>query len=331
MRSYYSFSLASIIALALAALAFGQAAPAVDANLTMSVQAEGRVARIDVMPGEAVHSGQHLLEFQLSAAATTLHAQAAAALKLAKDEEARVTRLLTQQLATRDQKAQADKALVDAQTALEAIERETGGQSKQTLVAPFDGVVNTVPVTQGDRVAAGVPLMTLARSKGLVVTCGIEPSELPRVAVGQAVTLHPLGPGTESKGTVARLGRSLNPRTRLVDADIGVDSASLLQGAAYEADIAAGHVEGWLLPRSAVLDDDDGAYVFQVSGAVAKRVSVTRVGTEGDTVVVDGPIEPALPIVVSGNSQLEDGGAVRTASHGSDATPDTTHAHGGSP
>ena len=312
--------------------AYGQVSPAIDANLTLSVQAEGRVVRIDVMPGEAVHPGQRLLEFHLSAAATTLHAQAAAALELAKEEEARVARLLNQRLATRDQKALADKALVDARTALDAIERETGGQPKQTLVAPFDGVVNTVPVAQGDRVVAGAPLMTLVRSKGLVVTCGIEPSELPRVAVGQAVTLHPLGRGMESsKGTVVRLGRSLNPRTRLVDADIGVDAVSLLQGTAYRADIAAGRIEGWLLPGSAVLDDDAGAYVFQISGALAKRVSVTRVGSEGDAAVVDGPIEPALPVVVSGNSQLEDGGAVRSVPRGGDAGKDAANARGGPP
>lgn len=300
-------------------LAYGQAAPAVDANLTLSVQAEGRVAHIDVMPGEAVHQGQRLIEFQLSAAATTAHAQAVAALKLANEEEARISRLLTRQLATRDQKAQADKALVDAQSALDAIERETGGHPKQTLVAPFDGVVNTVPVTQGDRVAAGAALMTLARTKGMVVTCGIEPADLARVAVGEAVTLHPLGAGADVKGSVARVGRSLNPKTRLVDADIAVGSASLLQGTAYQADIEAGQIQGWLVPRQAVLDDDDGAYVFQVTGTVAKRVSVTRVGTDGDTAVVDGPIEVSLPVVVSGNSQLDDGGAVRVAPEADDA------------
>lgn len=293
-------------------VAFGTAMPAIDASLTLNVQAEGRISHIDVRPGQAVRTGQRLLEFEVSAAVASAHAQAAAALKLAREERARIERLLAQQLATRDQLAQADKALVDARSALDAIERETGGKPQRTLVAPFDGVVAAIPVAQGDRLAAGVALLTLTRSAGLVVTCGIEAADLAQVETGQTATLSPLdGSGAAAQGTVARIGRRLNPATRLVDADVAVDSAALLEGAAYRVEIDAGEFTGWLVPRAAVLDDDEGPHVFQVSGATAHRVAVTRIGANGDTAVVDGALDPALAVVVSGNSQLEDGASVR--------------------
>lgn len=295
-------------------VAFGTAAPAIDAGLTLNVQSEGRVARIDVRPGQAVRAGQRLLEFDLSAAAQSAHAQAVAALKLATDERTRIERLLAQQLATRDQLAQADKALVDARSALDAIERDTGGQPRRTLVAPFDGVVASVPVAQGERVAAGVALLTLTRSAGLVVACGIEAADLALVAAGQTATLSPLDGSTAvAQGKVARVGQRLNPATRLVDADIAVDSATLLEGAAYRVEIAAGELDGWLVPRAAVLDDDAGTYVFQVAGATARRVAVARLSADGETAVVDGELDPALVVVVSGNSQLDDGARVRLA------------------
>jgi len=295
-------------------VAFGTATPAADASLTLNVQAEGLIARIAVRPGQAVRAGQRLLEFDLSAAAQSTHAQAVAALKLAGEERTRIERLLAQQLATRDQLAQADRALVDARSALDAIERDTGGKPRRTLVAPFDGVVGSIPVAQGERVAAGVPLLTLTRSAGLVVACGIEAADLTHVEAGQTATLSPLdGSGNAVQGKVAHVGRRLNPASRLVDADVAVDSATLLEGAAYRVEIAAGEFDGWLVPRAAVLDDDAGAYVFQVADTTAHRVAVTRLGADGATAVVDGELDPALAVVVSGNAQLDDGGRVRMA------------------
>jgi RND family efflux transporter MFP subunit len=292
-------------------IGYGSAVPAINGGMTLSVQAEGRVMRIAVTPGEAVHAGQILLEFHLSAAASSTYSQAVSALKLAQEERTRIARLLDQQLATRDQKAQADKAASDAQAALAALEHETGGKPQQTLVAPFDGVVSTVPVAQGDRVAAGAALVTITRSKGLVVTVGVEPSERGRLQLGQSVEVQSLGGGSEThEGKLVRVDRSLNPKTRLVDADVAVDD-ELLQGDAFRAAIEVGQLKGWLVPRDAVLDDEDGAYLFQVDGKKAVRVAVKRIGSDEETAVVDGPVDAKREVVVVGNYQLESGMAVR--------------------
>ena len=82
------------------------------------------------------------------------------------------------------------------------------------LTAPFDGVVSSVPVAQGDRVAAGAPLLTLTRNGGLVVTVGIEPAQRQRLHVGQSVQVETLGDVTAHAGKVVRIDRALNPKTR---------------------------------------------------------------------------------------------------------------------
>ncbi|MBV8062565.1 MAG: efflux RND transporter periplasmic adaptor subunit [Nevskia sp.] len=175
--------------------AYGSAAPAVNGSLSLSVQAEGRVMRILVTPGEAVHAGQALLEFRLSAAAGSTYQQAASALKLAQLEQAHTARLLAQRLATADQQAQADKAVSDAQAALAALDQERGGKQQQTITAPFDGVVGAIPVAQGDRVQPGAALATVTRHGGLVVTVGVEPAQRSRLKLGETVQLLPLADG----------------------------------------------------------------------------------------------------------------------------------------
>lgn len=291
--------------------AYGSAVPATAGGMTLSVPAEGRVMRIAVTPGEAVRAGQLLMEFHLSAAATSAHDQAVSALALAREQQAHTARLLAGQLATRDQKTQADKAVSDAQAALDALEHETGGKPQQTLTAPFDGVVSTVPVAQGDRIAAGAPLVTLTRGGGLLVTLGIEPADRERVRVGQSVQMQSLGgEATVHGGKIVRIDRVLNPKTRLIDADVAAND-ELLQGDAFRARIQVGILSGWLAPRDAVLDDDDGAYVFQVANGRAVRVNVKRIGSDDKTAVIDGPLDAQRALVVEGNYQLEDGMPVR--------------------
>jgi membrane fusion protein (multidrug efflux system) len=292
-------------------VAYGTAAPAIDRVMTLSVPAEGRVMRILTTPGESVHAGQTLIEFQLSAAASSALAQATTALSLARTEQARIERLLAQQLATRDQKAQADKAVADAQTTLDALRRETGAREQNTLGAPFDGVVTAIPVAQGDRVAAGAALITLARNDGMRITVGVEPRDVRRIALGQPAALALLADdASHHAGKVAKIDKSLNPKTRLVDVDLTLND-DVLNGEAFRADITVGHVTGWLVPRNAVLDDDDGTSVFQVAAGKAVRVEVKRIGSADDTIAVDGPIDPSRRIVVEGNYQLTDGIPVR--------------------
>jgi membrane fusion protein, multidrug efflux system len=295
--------------------AYGTAVPALNGSMTVSVQIDGRVLQLFVTPGEAVHAGQRLLDFEISAAARSNYDQALSALKLARDEQTRTARLLSQQLATRDQLARAEKAVSDAQAALGALERAYGGKPLQTLVAPFDGVVGAIPVAQGARVQPGVALVSLTRTDGFVVTVGVEPAQRQRLQLGNPAHLEALGSSPEPalSGKVVRIDHMLNPTTRLVDADVAV-SGALLQGQAFRVRIELGRIEGWLVPHDAVLSDSRGAYLFQVQAGKAVRLPVKLLGSDGNTSVVDGPVDPHRLLVTQGNYQLSDGMAVRQSS-----------------
>jgi membrane fusion protein, multidrug efflux system len=291
--------------------AYGTAVPAINGSTTLSVQIEGRVLQLAVTPGQIVHSGQRLLDFEVSAAARSTYEQAMSALALARGEQTRIARLLSQQLATRDQLAKADKAVSDAQAALSALDREYGGKPRHTLVAPFDGVVSSIPVAQGARVQPGIALLTLTRADGLLVTIGVEPGLRQQLRVGQPSQLQTLG-STEPPlhGKLVRVDNVLNPTTRLVNADVAV-AGTPLQGEVFRVDIEVGRFSGWLVPHDAVLNDAHGAYVFQIAGNKAVRVAVVIVGGDDTTTAVDGRLDPQRPLVIQGNYQLSEGIAVR--------------------
>ncbi|MDE2565995.1 MAG: efflux RND transporter periplasmic adaptor subunit [Burkholderiales bacterium] len=297
---------------------YGVIAPDAASLETLSLPRAGQVLRLRVRAGERVQRGQTLLEFGNSADADLAWRQAEQALAYAGDEAKRVAALVAQQLATRSQLAAAQKALADAEAAVRAQQRIGADRPRQALQAPYDGVVMAVPVAQGDRLAPGAPLLQLARNGPQRVLLGLEPGDARTVRPGMAVQLRSVIDSSEGvRGRVSRVFGMINPQTQLVDVQVDVPASGLLAGSRVSAQIEIGRSSGWVVPRSAVLRDAQGAYLFQVVQGKARRVAVTtgleQGGLEAVQAAAGARLDPAQPVVSLGNYELQDGMAVRGA------------------
>ncbi|WEK42490.1 MAG: efflux RND transporter periplasmic adaptor subunit [Candidatus Sphingomonas colombiensis] len=293
---------------------YGQATPAANGVTTLSVQQPGQVVAIPTVAGAQVAAGQPVIVFAVAPIARSNYLQAQGAVKAAESQRATTAQLVTQQLATRDQLVQAEKALADARVALAALAKEGAGAATITLRAPFAGVVSTVPVAPGDRTQPGQALATVARAGSVIVTVGADPSRRAELHVGAPVSLARLDGGASIAGHVQRVDAMLNSRTRLIDVDIAYPAGAILPGEATRVEIETGRAAGWLVPHRAVVIDSDGkARVFQIAAGKAKAVPVTVEVSHPDNDLVSGRIDPNARLIVDGAYQLADGDAVRVA------------------
>jgi RND family efflux transporter MFP subunit len=238
---------------------------------------------------------------------------------LASREWARQKQLMVARLATQSQVDAAEKALRDAQGTVTALDEQGGGGTRM-LSAPFDGVVTNVAALQGDRVQAGVAVLQVARTDFLRVVIGIEPADRARVQVGTRVALRPIvGPAASAPQIdlkISAMQDALDSKTQQVGAVAllprGV-ATHLVPGMKVSAQLQIGAVRAVALPRNAVLTDERGDYVYQVSGGKAHRVQVRRTLDNGTLVAIDGLADARLPVVVEGNYELQDGMAVAEA------------------
>lgn len=293
--------------------AYGATAPGPGASTTISVQYDGQVADLAVSPGQTVHAGDPLMRIVASAAILSAYDQAQTALHLAEGQLQHAKQMRSQELATRDQVAQAEKAVSDAQTQLDTLKRQGVDDASSPVRAPFDGTVSTVAVGQGDRIQVNAPLATLVRSGGIVLAAGIEPADKTSVKPGNPVRMTIASDGGETfPGEVTAVGGQVDAKSRLVPVRIArTDGQPLLDNQDLRADITVGQATGWKLPRAAVLTDEKGAYVFQVADGKAVRVDVRIMVDAGDTMLADGPIQPDRKLVIDGAYQLSEGMAVR--------------------
>jgi membrane fusion protein, multidrug efflux system len=298
--------------------AYGTVAASEDSMVVISFPHPGQIIELHVRTGQKVRSGDPLVAITADPAALQSYEKAHAALDFARRELSRQETLRKQHLATNAQVAAAQMAVTDATVALET-ERKLGNDQRTLLAAaPFDGYVSQVMAAPGDRLSANTAIIKLARTdKGLRIAAGLAPEDAARVVPGMAAEVTPIfSAGSQPvEGTVCQMSGTVNATTKLVDAWIDVmQTTKLVPGASASVAIILSQHKAWVVPRNAVLHDDNGSYLFQVTNGQAKRVDV-KTGTETDQLTeVSGGFDAMLKVVTSGNYELRDGMTVREAS-----------------
>jgi membrane fusion protein (multidrug efflux system) len=291
---------------------YGVVSPDTHSLQNINLPRPGQIVDLLVSAGQVVKKGTPLLEFGTGTDAALRYQQALLATTFAQSEVARIEQLLSQQLATQSQLAAAKKILADAQASLRAQIKIGSGRALERVIAPFDGVVVALQAAQGDRLVAGAPVLQLARAGGQRVLLGVEPDEVKKVRPGMPVSVASVF-NAEHKvaGRVAQVFGMINPQTQFVDVLVQLPSGGLLPGTRVRAEIQVSRQTVWAVPRSAVLRDAQGAYLFQVHQGKARRINVQSGLEQEGLVAVRGAFTANEAVVSLGNYELQDGMAVR--------------------
>ena len=304
--------------------AYGRVGPAPGASQTLTLAYAGIVTALDVVPGMRVTKGQIIAEISAAPATRAAYSQAQAKRASAQQTLDHTRALLRQHLATRTQLAQAEQAAQSAKAALDALKSEGAGQRRAALTAPYDGVVRAVAAAPGAQLQPGAAVATIDRGDRLVATVGVDPEEARLVSTGDSATVSGFGSGLAAaqqtdagsntkQGKVTAIAGMVDPRTGLVDAVIRLPAGAALIGETVTATIETGAVHGVIVPRDAALPQEGEDVVWQVKDGHARKVKVDVLASAHGRSIVKGDIDPHLPIVVSGNYQLQPGIAVRVA------------------
>jgi len=294
---------------------YGQVWADPDAVLTISLPRAGLITRVAVRLGQRVKYGDALFELVTSPAAHMQYLQAQSAVDYAQSDLIRQQRLLKEQLAVKAQVDAARKTLQDARTSLQALEAQKQNKTVEIVPAPTDGIVTQLAVKQGDRVQADAAALAIATGNRLIALLGVEPEDIRFLQPGISVLISSVFVSDyKVESRLREIHAMINPETHLVDALVPIpadQTDQLVLGSRLAADIQLNAHTGMTVPRSAVLQDEQGAYVFHVVGGKAQRVAVTT-GLEKDQwIEITSGLKPNESVVSVGNYELTDGMPVR--------------------
>jgi HlyD family secretion protein len=206
---------------------------------------------------------------------------------------------------------QAEATLARAQTSLQDV----------VLRAPFDGIINRIPIEVGQILSPTQPAMTLVSRRNLWVEADISDEDVGKVKNGQEVFITAPGyPGRKFKGIVQELSpqAELKPdavlRTRILRIRVKLLEGTQLLTPGLEVDVegknnlASGSL---VLSSDALLFQDNQNVVFVVQEDRAeKRVIQTGYYTYALTEVISG-LQEGEQVVIKGKDDLQDGKQVK--------------------
>ena len=276
--------------------------------VTVRAETSAQVEAVLAAEGATVARGDPLCRLEDAGRAAGL-AEAEAQLVRARTETDAAERLLAEGFAAQSQADAARAALRAAEARRDAAAK---GARAALIRAPIDGVVSDLPAEVGDVLAAGQPCAVVSDLRTTLVAGELSAEEAARIAVGAPAQVT--ADGTTSEGVV----RFLSPAAGATGAyrvEIDLAEGGLRDGLTAVAVIEAGRTGAGLVPRAALVLDDDGTLGLRVvesgpreAGRVAFRPARLVGETEGGA-YVEG-LRPADRVIVRGQDYVTSGAEV---------------------
>src|SRR5690606_38440672 len=167
-----------------------------DKRATLATRAAGIVEELPVTLGSRVEAGDLIVKLEAEGKEATV--ETARQLLAQREAEATAARRLNQQGSA--PKLQLDNVLSALAAARSQLEAALADLERNTVKAPFDGVIDKVDVELGSSAQAGAPVATLLNLDPILARGEISERELGYVKAGDPASVR-LVDGTEVDGT----------------------------------------------------------------------------------------------------------------------------------
>lgn len=280
---------------------------------SLAPQVIARVLEVNVREGAVVQTGQLLVrlderEFQDAVVeAEAALAAAAAAYQTQRDTTARDRRLFEVKAIAQEQwdRSQAAEAAASAQ--LEAAKQRLNLARTRLgycrLAAPTNGVVARRLADPGDLAVPGKPLLQLVSQQTVRVRASLPPEDFTALHPGQPVTLKTDRASVDA--TVSRVFPAMgDSHLASFECDVTPPPPGFVSGATVGVDVQLSSASGLVVPTDALLEGDQGAWVFAVDNGVVRPVHVEVLDRSRDQVAIKGGVRAGEPVIVARPSRL---------------------------
>jgi RND family efflux transporter MFP subunit len=251
-------------------------------------------------PGQVVEKGQDLLQVYSPDLATSEQEL----IKLLENRDHGAARD-TDQLIQSAKRRLRQWNLTDQQ--IDELEKSRITSEYLTLVSPFKGVVEEVPVDQGARFSMGQKLISVVDLSVVWVWAEFYQNEIPMVKMGQRVSIT-FDSDVSIDGVVAVVNPfvSQTERTTKVRIDLPNAGLQLRPGMYVNADLSVDLGEGLTIPMNAVVPTGSRNIVFLDKGNGRLQPSIVQLGSQiGDAYQVLSGLKEGDRVVASANFLID--------------------------
>ncbi len=281
-----------------------------ESGVQVHSQAIRLVRELLVEEGDRVAKGEVLLRLQDEEQRSAL-AKVKSQLDKAEREYKRQQQLYDQQLISEQAYHDATYQVEQLRLARDDAERELGYTE---VKAPIAGTVTARKVNLGDQVQIGQHLFDLVDFDSLVALVYVPEKHLGEMRPGlEARVLAQVAGAASHVGRIKRIAPVVDPKTGTVKVTVDVaGQAGLRPGMYVDVElVTATRTDALLVPKRAVIYDNDQMFVYKLDAAEPRQARVHRAQARRQALRRAGDgLAPGDQIVVAGQAGLKDGALV---------------------
>ncbi len=292
-----------------------------EAMSVLKSETQGTIAEVLVKPGDRVKKGQVLLRVDprpLDLAVREAEANLEKARLLVLDNTMPDSIVTGKPITGERLKNAETRAGLEASKV--ALDRARLEREKAVVIAPFDGVMDEVKVSAGERLANGQEIGKVVDLEHLRIEAAVLEHDLPLIKVGgQAVITAAAAPDQPVTGHIAAILPIVDSATRAGRALIMVGGGVLRPGMYADIRLEATRLpDRVIVPAAAVIQRDGRPLVFVVKDGRAQWVYIlpgrsngaeTEVLPDSSTGII--PVKPGDVVLVEGHLTLTHDAPVR--------------------
>ncbi len=286
-------------------------------NIVIYPETQGILNRVYVKEGDKVTKGQLLATIDDGGLSQQL-AQLQIQSELAKTTFERQKRLWDQKIGSEIQYLQAKSSYESQQQTVNQLKSQL---AKNSLRAPFSGIVDDVMIEQGSVVAPQSPIMRMVNLDDMYIETDVPESYIRDVVVGKDVQIEFPVLNKIIKGKIRQATNFINPANRTFKIEVAVPNADKSIKPNLTAKLKINdytNKEAILIPQNIISENANGEqYIYVVKNkdgdTTANRAIIKTGKTQGDVIEVLSGIDDNTEIIKEGARSVKDGQTIKIA------------------
>lgn len=278
-----------------------------DRHVNLAAETAGAIAKLPVEKGARVKKGDIICQIEVGARAAQL--EEARALQESRSIEYQAAKKLFEKGHTSKSQVAAAKAAFDAARASTKMREIELGRTR--VRAPFDGIVDRLPLEVGDFISAGGLCAKIIDKDPLLVVAHVSETQVQMLESGSSADVV-LATGETTTGKLQYIAESPSAMTRTFQVEIEIPNGDdkLRDGVSADVSIFSGLIRATRIPQTVMTLGDDGAVgVRVVKDGKAKFVAVDVIANAAESAWVTG-LDDGADLIVVGQDYIRDGETV---------------------
>lgn len=281
-------------------------------DVRLAADKDGQVEWIGPHEGQEVTKGQLIAKIDASALKAALdHAEAS--FNLADKIYQRRKLLFEKEVIAQEE---LDKSEAERAFALSNLKQVSTEYERGSVRAPIDGIVNQFYVDAGEFVGRGAPIADVVNVNKIKINVNVPELDVRYLRAGQQVMVTvDAFPDRQLSGIIDSVAYKAEQATKTFDVRIEIDNTDHTIRPGMVARVAFLRriiTDAFVAPLSATVDKGGERIIFVENGGIAHSRTVTIGVIEGDRIQITSGLEAGDHLIVTGQTEVEEGMRVTT-------------------